>query len=106
MTLGHGLIGALEPTITRGAPKVGPSLTLLLGVLALGLAGCATTTAPGPPVYADLGSALAEIRLHDKAVLGALFSPDESHILTWSKNGTALLWDGATSAQIGPAHAA
>ena len=37
------------------------------------------------------------------AVFGALFSRDESRILSWSTDKTLRLWDAATGAQIGPA---
>ena len=33
---------------------------------------------------------------HEKSVYGALFSKDESRILTWSADGTARLWDIGT----------
>ena len=36
-------------------------------------------------------------------VIGALFSRDESRILSWSSDRTLRLWDAATGAQIGPA---
>ena len=40
---------------------------------------------------------------HDAAVWGAVFSKDETRILTWSADGTARLWNAATGEQIGPA---
>jgi WD40 repeat protein len=40
---------------------------------------------------------------HDKAVNGAVFSPDQHRILTWSDDRTARLWDAAAGKQIGPA---
>lgn len=49
VTLGHGLIGALEPTITKGALKLGPSLTFLLGAMVLGLGlGLLRSVTPSP----------------------------------------------------------
>jgi len=44
-----------------------------------------------------------ELRGHGGPVSGALFSADESRILTWSDDKTARLWNVATGAQIGPA---
>ena len=35
--------------------------------------------------------------------MGAVFSKDETRILTWSDDSTARLWNAATGAQIGPA---
>ena len=40
---------------------------------------------------------------HDGSVSGALFSRDESRILSWSYDKTLRLWDAATGAPIGPA---
>ena len=40
---------------------------------------------------------------HEGSVNGALFSRDESRILSWSEDETLRLWDAATGAQIGPA---
>ena len=40
---------------------------------------------------------------HEGSVNGALFSRDESRILSWSGDKTLRLWDAATGAQIGPA---
>jgi WD40 repeat protein len=39
----------------------------------------------------------------EESVLGAVFSKDETRILTWSADDTARLWDAATGGQIGPA---
>jgi WD40 repeat protein len=39
----------------------------------------------------------------DGRVYGALFSHDESRILTWSDDGTARLWDARTGQPLGPA---
>jgi WD40 repeat protein len=41
--------------------------------------------------------------LHQGPVFGAQFSRDESHILTWSADNTARLWDARTGQQLGPA---
>ena len=38
-----------------------------------------------------------------RPVSGAVFSKDETRILTWSDDKTARLWNAATGAQIGPA---
>ena len=48
---------------------------------------------------AQIGPALT----HDDSVSGAVFSKDETRILTWSDDKTARLWNAATGAQIGPA---
>jgi WD40 repeat protein len=42
---------------------------------------------------------------HDEAVTGALLSPDETRIVSWSDDKTVRLWDVATGRQIGPAMA-
>ncbi len=36
---------------------------------------------------------------HEDTVLGAAWNGDESQILTWSKDGTAVLWDAASGAR-------
>ena len=40
---------------------------------------------------------------HEGTVGGAAFSPDQQRVLTWSRDGTARLWDAATGQQQGPA---
>ena len=45
----------------------------------------------------------SELRGHQGAVQGAVFSQDDSRILTWSKDGTAHLWESETGAEKGPA---
>ncbi|MCP4663892.1 MAG: hypothetical protein GY856_51565, partial [bacterium] len=47
--------------------------------------------------------ALSRVLVHQDWVLGALFSGDDSRVLTWSSDNTARLWDAATSQAIGPA---
>lgn len=41
--------------------------------------------------------------MHWDAVLGAMFSSDESRILSWSRDYSVRLWEAAFSVQIGPA---
>jgi hypothetical protein len=52
----------------------------------------------------NAGGSLLELELrgHEGVVSGAVFSKDESRILTWSRDGTARLWNAATGTQIGP----
>ena len=40
---------------------------------------------------------------HESYVWGAVFSNDETRILTWSEDGTGRLWDVETGEQVGPA---
>jgi WD40 repeat protein len=39
---------------------------------------------------------------HESEVFGAVFTRDETRILSWSYGGTVRLWDAATGQQIGP----
>jgi hypothetical protein len=39
---------------------------------------------------------------HDNSVMGAVFSKDESRILSWSDDGTLRQWDAATLKQVAP----
>lgn len=77
---------------------------MMLG-LAFELASCATEADPGPTVHRSLRLALDEIRLRDKAVLGAQFSADERHShLEQERNGAPLeRGHRATGAQARPA---
>ena len=50
-----------------------------------------------------LGLEVVPRMAHDGPVYGALFSRDESRILSWSRDKTLRLWDAATGAPIGPA---
>ena len=52
---------------------------------------------------AATGAPIGPAMRHDGSVGGALFSRDESRILSWSADRTLRLWDAATGAQIGPA---
>ena len=45
---------------------------------------------------------LKEMVVHEDVVVGAMFSHDESRILTWSWDKTARLWDARIGQQIGP----
>ena len=40
---------------------------------------------------------------HEESVSGAVFSRDESRLLTWSDDGTARLWDAASGQELVPA---
>ncbi|XNO40718.1 trypsin-like peptidase domain-containing protein (plasmid) [Sinorhizobium meliloti] len=64
-----------------------------------------------PPLEATLiavSNVLTQGRLpvlqlkHNGPVSGALFSKDETRILSWSRDNTLRLWDAATAQQIGP----
>jgi WD40 repeat protein len=52
---------------------------------------------------AATGTQIGAALTHDREVRGAVFSRDESRILTWSYDRTARLWDAATGAPVGPA---
>ena len=47
------------------------------------------------------GQPIGKPMRHERDVLGAVFSANESRILTWSGDGTARLWDAATGQPIG-----
>ena len=48
-------------------------------------------------------SAVVSLVAHQGSVQGARFNRDESRILTWSKDGTARVWDAHTGQALGPA---
>jgi len=52
---------------------------------------------------ARTGSQIGPALKHESAVYGAVFSKNESRILTWSSDKTVRLWDARTGNQLGPA---
>jgi WD40 repeat protein len=53
--------------------------------------------------HAATGTPIGPPFRHDSVIYGAVFSNDETRILTWSADKTARLWNVKTGAQIGPA---